>query len=279
VGYAAAGPLLDYGGGLLALAVVAGLFFLAAVLNNLLPDLRGHLLSKEETLAQKLSIKRTWLMMKDGLNHLRADQLVWIVAVQVAFIFALERSVIALVPALAQDLLGFSIAQISFFMITPLGVGTVVGALVANRLKGRWRLETIIMVGLAVDALVLFLLPLYKSLSAVIFSLLRLNLGFVLLERLYVVALSFLSGLADVFIIISAQTLIQRRIASHVQGRVFANLYTLMNAVGLPLILIIALLADIINVLTVFVIFGLATLVMIAFGRWLLARKSKAPAV
>jgi MFS family permease len=78
----------------------------------------------------------------------------------------------------------------------------------------------------------------------------------------YVMVLMFLSGVADVAIIVSAQTMLQEESQSEKRGRVFGNLTMIMNLVGLPVILIVGWLATLYPVGRIIQVFGLMTLVM-----------------
>lgn len=268
VGFAGAGPLLQYAGILPALLVIAGMFLVAAILNKSLPSLGQHIKGDKKTVSEKLQISHIWHRLVEGIYYIKNQKILMIIILQVAFIFAVERAVIALIPAFAQDLLGFSIAEISFFMITPLAIGTILGVFLINYLKYKHPQTKLILIGLIIDAVVLLLLPLYPQLDKLTNLLFYLNLGNGLALVIYIGLLSVASGLADVMIIVSAQTFIQQNVKSEIRGRVFASLMLMMNLFGIPLVLLISGLADIVNITLTMVIFGLATLVVSIWGWW-----------
>jgi MFS transporter, DHA3 family, macrolide efflux protein len=268
VGFAGAGPLLEYGGTKSALLVIAGLFLVAAILNKALPSLAGHIKGDKKTVLEKLQLSHIWQCLIEGIHYIKDQKILLTIILQVAFIFAVERAIIALVPAFAQDLLGFSIAEISFFMITPLAIGTVLGVILINKLKYKYPQNKLILMGLIIDAIVLLLLPLYPEFDRLANLLFYFNLGDGVALVSYIAILSLASGLADVIIIVSAQTFIQQNVKTEIRGRVFASLMLMMNLLGIPLVLLISGLADIINITVTMVSFGLATLLVSVWGWW-----------
>lgn len=268
VGYTVAGPLYEYVGAFITFIVIGGLFFIALALNQFLPKLDQHVKHKQETVRERLQLSRVKMHIKEAFQYITHERRILLVIIlQVAFIFSVERAVIALVPALAQELFGISVAEISFFLITPLALGTILGAAFVNKYKHKYSLIRIIRFGLVIDAVTLLLLPLFHDLS----SLVHVTTGFVVgdgaIMRIYLGAIAFTSGLADVLIVVSAQTYIQQNVSSERRGRVVASMMMMMNLFGVPLVLLITLLADIISITTVLIIFGVATWVVVFWGR------------
>lgn len=235
LGFSAAGPVLEYGGVKLVFYTVMIMYILALLLNVILPRLDGHLSDIRRRL--RFNVADVGRRMKEGIDFMRSHKLIWLVVWIVAFIFSIERGVIALIPDISSRLFGFSVSEISYALIIPLAIGTVVGAVVANRLKYCWSKFRMIMTGLAIDGVGLLLLPFFHEASALIRG-----IGFTILSEsslihLYVGMLAFLSGLADVIIIIATQTLIHHETNAATRGRVFGGLQSLLNLVGLPVII------------------------------------------
>ncbi len=266
IGFAGAGPLIDYGGLFATIVVVSVCFLLASILNTTLPSLSGHIEDRTETIKDRLRAQRVWSYMKEGVACVRERPLLLKMIIQVAFIFSVERAVISLVPELASRFFGFSVAEISFFMIIPLALGTVGGVALVNKLKYSWTHSRIIRLGLALDAVALIALPYHKYIWSGIQSL-GVAVSMDLYTRIHVVSIAFVSGLADVLIIVSMQTFIQWYIGTSQRGRVFANLQTTMNVLSIPLVLVISIMADVINISFVLLGFGLATLVVMGFKK------------
>lgn len=267
IGFTAAGPLLEYGGDVLAMTVALVTFGIATVLHISLPNLDEHLKQGGTELVERVKTQHVWRTMLSGLRYIASQKLLLFIIIQAAFIFSIERAVIALAPALAQDVFKLGIAEISFYMITPLAIGTVVGVFVVAKLKHTHSLLSLIRAGLIVDALTLIGLPLYHNYIEVLAHIVPF-LGSVLVAKGYIVFVAFVSGLADVMIIVSTQTLIQRVVASEKRGRVFAGLNMIMNLFGVPLVLIMTVMADVINLSVVLVSFGVAALLVVLGGTW-----------
>jgi MFS family permease len=262
IGYTLAGPFLEFFGEAVSLVTIAIMFLMAAVLNAFLPNLKKHLIGDRRSVRQKLKIKAVWHKLREGLHYIKGDKKLLAVIMQVAFIYSIERAVIALSPSLARAVLGFNLAEISFFLITPLGVGTVIGALVANRLKVAWPKHKIILIGILLDAIVLLLLPLFDNITNIINFVYATSASHDVVLRIYVTVLAIISGLADVFVIIPANTFIHENVESVKRGRVFASMYALMNSVGVVLMLLFGWLASFINLKIIFSLFALATILV-----------------
>ena len=267
VGYTLAGPFLEYFGEIPTLITIALMFFLAAVSDSVLPNLKNHLLGDKRTIREKLHYATVWQKLVEGLRYIRRDKKLLVVIMQVAFIFSIERVVIALSPSLAREVFNFSLAEISFFLITPLGVGTIIGAAVANKLKIKWPKQRIILIGILLDAIVLFLLPLFDNISDILKLFYNFDVTHAIVLRAYVVFLSAASGLADVLVIIPANSFIHETVESHTRGRVFASMYALMNGVGVVLMLLFGWLASFINLKIIFIIFSIATFIAYFYAR------------
>jgi hypothetical protein len=67
----------------------------------------------------------------------------------------------------------------------------------------------------------------------------------------------FLTGLADVLIIVAAQTTFHEETPGHTRGRVFGSLITTMNLIGLPMILIVSKAGELFDLMNVLLTIGL----------------------
>lgn len=261
LGYSLAGPLLHWLGQEIYYLLIAA-FILATFFDILLPPLDYHLKKKEEIEENIVrGFGAIWKKIKEGVSYIKNQPLVLLGVFQITLVFSIERAVIALVPDFATNLLHFNLSQIGYFLITPVGLGALTGAVVANRLKQRMSKRKMITMGILIDGITLSLLPLYELIEkqAVHFSFAP---SFFWLLIFYVVVLAFLSGLADVIIITSAQTMLHEETHQEKRGRVFGNLTMLMNLVGLPLILIVGILASFYPVARIILVLGLITFIM-----------------
>ncbi len=250
IGYSLAGPALQFLGETTTFLILIGMFGLASVMNIILPPIKKHLEHKGgRSLAERAfgSLRKE---MQEGLHFIRGNRFLLVVILLFSAVFSFERAIISLLPDLARNVFRYSIDELSYFIITPAGIGAFFGAIIANWLKSRIEKTTIVLWGMLIASVTLMLFPLYKT--ADMFSTGRGDLV------IFVALLALLSGLGDVFVIIAGQTLIHEQTSEHTRGRVFGFLVTLMNLVGLPLILIVGFLGNRVPVVTI--IFGIGVL-------------------
>lgn len=266
IGYAVAGPLLQRFGSVKVYAILFFMFLVSAALNALMPRLTGHL-------SGKTKFNEFWKAsrqdIRDGISFIRHHPLILPLVIQFSIVFGIERSVIALLPALATNVLGFNVQQISLYLITPAGVGAAIGALTGNVLKRRFKKQTLVLSGILFAGLTLCLLPALTYIgtpgATVIHDQAKLW---------YTMLLVFLTGFADVLIIVAAQTTFHEETPGHTRGRVFGTLITLMNLVGLPMILLVSYLAEHLSIMSVVFSLGIA---MIVLGFYSVRRKNGIP--
>lgn len=231
LGYSLAGPLLGAFGTTKVYAILFFAFMFAAVLNMFLPELRGHL---EHTMRLKEFARAIKSELKEGVSFIRHHPRILTLVIQFALVFGIERSIVALIPALAKNSLGFDVRQISLYMITPAGIGAALGAVLGNLMKKRVSKPTLVITGILSAGLTLCLFPVLQHIGDSTVPVVR-----DMPQLWYVMGLVFLTGLADVLIIVAAQTTFHEATPNHTRGRVFGSLITLMNLVGLPMILLV----------------------------------------
>lgn len=248
LGYSLAGPILEFLGEHRTYILLVTAFTLAAIMNLLLPPIRDHLERQQGRSYFERAFGSLRRDFQEGLRFIRGHRLVLLVVLQISIVFGFERSIVALLPDLAQNVFGLSVDEIGYYLITPAGIGAFIGALIANHLKRRFRKTTIILLGMFIASLGLLLLPFYQHIEAVVDG----QVDVVLFNAL----IAFLSGLGDVFVIIAAQTLLQELTPNETRGRVFGSLITLMNLVGLPLILLVGFLANTLSITAIIFAIG-----------------------
>ncbi len=248
VGYSLAGPALSFLGEERTFTVLTLMFAAAAVCNLLLPPLNDHLMHAKNRSLVHRAFGSLRTDMREGLRFLHGNRLLLMIVLLASAIFSFERAIISLLPDLAQRTFAYSLDEISYFIITPAGVGAFLGALLANRLKLHVEKTKIIILGMLIAGVTLMLFPLSGAADLLLDG--RTDLV------TFVGTLAFLSGLGDVFIIIAAQTVIHEQTTAATRGRVFGALITIMNAVGLPLILLVGFLADRFPVVDIIFVIG-----------------------
>jgi MFS family permease len=251
LGYSVAGPLLTALGDARTFALLVALFTLAAYFDVLLPRLADHLSPGARAVLNARAVRHA---IRDALLFIRSKRVIWVVVLELAVVFGVERSLIALMPGFADLVLGLSVSDISVFLITPVAVGALLAALAANRLR-RWVTKRhLITLGILLAGVTLIGFPFYAGLGTP-----DLTVRQDTVKLRYIMALAVLTGFADVLIIIAAQTILHEETPPNTRGRVFGSLITLMNVVGLPMILISSFLANHISIPTVMTGLGVFT--------------------
>lgn len=265
LGYSIAGPILGHYGDRAPFMIAIGLYIIAALLDAWLPPLRHHL---EHLTHHTIRFFKDFRIMigrlVEGVRYVRTERIVLFVIFQVALVFSIERAFISLVPSFSQDVLQFSVEQISTLLILPTGIGTLVGALLANRYKYRVARNRLMTFGMCLDGVALFLLVGYRLFEGDLATLFSADL--VTVSKVCVWILAFVSGFADPFIIIPAQTSLQLRVPEESRGRVFGVLTFGMNVMGIIAVLIIGGLADALSLPIVISALAVIILAVTAYG-------------
>lgn len=263
IGYTLAGPMLGHFGNQSTFLLSIGLYLAAAFLVSRLPPLVEHLkkLGSTDILHPGAvgnpfrDFSLFWERLKKGLSFIRKHQVVLFVILQIGIVFSIERGFISLVPSFAKDVFHLTIEQISYFLILPTGVGAVAGVLVVNRFKHRIPKHRLINIGMVLDGLALFLIAIWPGAQTVLGAeALAIDPG--TLMKLAVAVLAFVSGFADPFIIIPAQTALHELTPDEERGRVFGALYTVINVLGIIPVLAIGALAEVVSMNTIVLVLG-----------------------
>ncbi|MFH1366847.1 MAG: MFS transporter [Patescibacteria group bacterium] len=253
IGYSLAGPALFYLKDQTIFIVLLLMYIVAFTANYLLPSQKHHLLSKKEMGLYGNAFKKIFHDILEGFKILKNNKPILFSIIQMAVVFSAERAVVALFPDLAAKYFHYSVADLSYYLVLPVGIGAFAGAILINKVKKIFPKRKIINWSLIIDGLVLLAIPFYYF---------ALHLGPLYLKAATCFA-GFTSGLVDVFIIVTAQTLIHETSADESRGRIFGNLMGFVNLVNVPVVLLVGFLASFFRVTT---IIGIVGLVVTIFG-------------
>ena len=221
----------------------AGLLLVAYVLVMPLP--RGQVRTgggekANALLALELDIQAGW-------KTIVRDRVLRMVTIQVTLASVLLLILLSIMPALAAGHLGLQTTDVSFLMV-PGGIGFGVGALLMGRLGNRYACQRWISGGLIAFGCAIALMVTFSAGQGMICLLLLLGAIFGL-------------GMALALAIIPARTVIQKRPAPEMRGRVIAAQLALGNALAVVPLLIGGAVADHLGVLPV-----MAVLAFLALG-------------
>ncbi|MEW6610938.1 MAG: MFS transporter [Patescibacteria group bacterium] len=260
IGYSIAGPLLHWGGASLTLMSVSALYIGAGISTIRLPPLNQHLIDHNGIL--RVSTRSVWAQLFSGITFIRTHRLLPLLIVEASLVFGIERGIVALLPVFAFHILALTPLHLSLYLVSPLAAGTIVGVFVVNRMKHRISPPWLMHAGIVCEACALFfLLPFITLLSRAFFS-----IPVAVLQQWFAFGGAFIAGVGNVLVVISMQTFIQRETLDENRGKVFGGLLTVMNAIGLPIILLLSHLGSVIPLAALFAWLSLFTFLMGVMG-------------
>ncbi len=194
------------------------------------------------------TLQRGWNEIRAGWRFALAHRAILIALLQLALVSTLTMTMAMLAPGYAARVLGLS-AEDAIVVFWPAGAGVFLASLAIGRYGHQVRREVLAGIGMFGLALGMGILawvgggigplgvPLFQEHPELLLS----STAFVMISSLGI-------GLTLAMINIPAQTIVQERSDNSVRGRVLAVQFTLSNALGIPPMLFIGNLADIIGI-------------------------------
>jgi MFS family permease len=260
IGYSIAGPLLQRLGSTNLFIGVMILYAFATLFSGWLPPLIDHLRNAAQQSTKIVDWADFRHRLAEGIKIILTNRVIRFVVIQLAIVFSIQRGFLSMAPAFAENFLKFNLDAISTFLILPVGVGALVGVILANSIKHRVAKSRMITTGMLINGSALVIMAFWTA-GHTALTALGIHISPEAFAPIIVSILAFMSGFADPFIIVSAQTALQERTEATDRGRVFGGLFTFMNLAGLAPILIIGAITDIVNLNVVVLILGLIILV------------------
>lgn len=164
-----------------------------------------------------------------------------------------------LIPAFFEQALNIQIADGSYIVIAPLGIGMIIGGLVVGKLGYLMPKRIIVSISVLVAGLILFAVGAAPLLSPAIQYLPKPQAyPFFYQPSLSLILTigSFLTGIALVSIIIPSQTILHEYTKSSDRGKIFSVLGVFMSAFALIPTILVGFLSDYFGVMPVFILTG-----------------------
>jgi MFS family permease len=239
--------------------IIAAMYLAAAVLVSTLPKDKPRI---GAAAAGVPGWGEFWVDFKEGLHFVSGQPRLQSAMVHLVTITTLVMVMAMLAPGYAARVLGMA-PQNAVLVFAPAGVGMLAASVVAGRwghLLRRFRIGYIglIIVGALFGALGLLSLDYQRLLQPI----LRVypNARFSLTSGTMIIGL--LLGLFMSSVNILAQTVLQRESPAYIRGRVFSVQFMLNSLVGIPPMLVLGGMADVIGIPRVLIIAGGITMVM-----------------
>lgn len=188
------------------------------------------------------------------------------------FLLALSQILILLIatiaPGYAHQILGINVENFPLLFVTPAALGTIVGGLIVVHFFHSHPKQRVITIGIILSGISLLAMPYGSKVAShdfihIMNAYLPTFLQIDIIHIMIVVA--FLLGIANAFVFVPANTLIQEKTTDEFRGRIYGFLNTLVGALSLLPIIVAGGLSDLIGVKWVLIGIGLSLLVFGGF--------------
>jgi MFS family permease len=257
VAYVLSGPLLIFAGTVNTLFILAAMLLIAIGFISFmhLPQAASKkVVASDKPVNILKDLKHTIVMMSQTK-----------VVSHALFMLALSQILILIVatiaPGYANSVLGIKVEEFPLLFVAPAALGMVFGAaLIIKRFKKRSK-EKVITVGLFLSALALMLLPFGSKVASRDFVV-TLNTflpPFLKISILQImVILAFILGIANSFVFVPANTILQEKTSDEIRGKIYGFLNTIIGVLSFLPIILVGGLSDLIGVNVVIVGIGVS---------------------
>lgn len=274
IGFSVGGPILNHLGINALFYLGAGVLVLAFILARNLPSIRPAVVSKEFEgflSAQKMRqmIRLTSLEVGETLKFIFRKLNIAVTITLLALVQGVVGILAVMMPSYLEKVLLIHATDLSYFVILPLGLGMVSGAILLGRLAaGRPRRSVVIPA--IIGAGLLFILVGIVPTVAHVFQSADLP-SYITQPRYFFRApslstffgfLAYLLGFCMVSIIIPCQTVLQENTTEKNRGKIFSVLVVLMTAFSALPVIVAGGLADLFGVTPIFTGLGLIILAL-----------------
>jgi len=247
--YLISGPVIKIFGTDNTLVFLAGLFFVGALFISWIKMEKGGLPKKQGVL--KASKNALLKEIYSAVDVMRTSKTISssIFLLALSQILLLILAVVA--PGYASQVLKISIEDFPMLFIAPAALGVLVGALFLVNLFHKYSRQKIMTFGLFLSGFVMMLLPFGERIAARdIVQVMNMSLPHIIditTEHLLVV-LAFILGLANAFVFVPSNTILQEETSDELRGKIYGVLNALVGLFSLLPILLVGSLSDIIGV-------------------------------
>lgn len=273
LGFAIAGPMLTHLGINAIFLLGATLFGISFILSQELPSLLGSHTITANLIRSNISFKNilnlTVSETKHTLRIIKGKISVIVAIVLLASVQAVVGMLATVMPAYLETVLKIHAAEGSYFLMIPLGLGTILGALTIGRYAHNLPRRRIVVPAIIFAGLVFLAVGFSPALAEFIryseFLSHKQKLRYLLqvpsLASVFAVA-AFFIGVSAVAIIIPSQTVIQENVSHRIRGKIWSILVLMMNAFSVAIVLLSGVLSDIFGVTPVFIWLGIIILMV-----------------
>ncbi len=245
IAYALSGPFLQYFGTANALYILSFFFLLAALFILFIKTPKKEITKKKITFNEVISeVKHTFRIILQIRDVSHAFFLL-------AFSQVLLLVISVIGPGYAKNILGISVNQFPLLFVTPSVIGMAVGAVIITNYFHSLNRHKTATLGLFLAAVALILMP-YGSRVASRSIVHAINDYLPLFARITIlhimVVLAFLLGVANSFMFVPSNTLVQENTTDELRGKIYGALNTVASLLSIVPVIMVGSLADIFGV-------------------------------
>ena len=254
IGFIAAGPMLRYAGMTVTYASITSLFMLAALFVSRIPKQPGtHTFSMVLQKDVFRIAQRVLSDTREGISYVRSRRLLFDALLLLTGTQVIIMILGTLGPGFADRVLEIDVRDVSLVVTAPVVLGIVGGALWVGNYGYRLGNTFLITTGVLSAGVILMLISVLVRLSRLVGSTWFFQSGW---ELAITFGLFVLLGVANSFLDVPANSILQKEADAAVRSRVYGFLTAMVGGVGMLPVVIGAVAADVIGVGKVIFILG-----------------------
>lgn len=258
IGFAISGPILTHLGINMIFILGACLFGVAFIFSQMLPTLQNSKSSEYKKLAIKINPSKlltlTVTETKQTLKIIKSKINVAVAIGLLALVQAIIGMLATIMPSYLETVLKIHAAESSYFLMIPLGLGTVLGALIVGKLANNLPRRYIVVPAIIFAGVTFLAIGFTPKLAEFVRQAPS-------LAGVFATA-AFLIGLCAVAIIIPSQTVIGENVSDRIRGKIWSVLVLMMNAFSAAVVLLSGVLSDFFGVTPIFIWLGVIVLII-----------------
>ncbi len=224
VGFAAAGPMSSAFGQSTPFLAGTILLAIAGIATLTLPSLKP-----QADRNQFHTISKIWQEYKEGIIYFWQNTLLHYPLLSLIAIQIVNGMLITIAPAFMQKVIGINLNTSSIFVVAPLGLGILIGALALGLEERYFSKQNLVFVGFLGMGLMLIGLSFIDQFSR---------------KYVYYSFFGFLMGIFNAHIFAPSHSLLQTSAFSDMRGRIYSSLYILLQVAATLPAIIVGVLAD-----------------------------------
>ncbi len=265
VAYLLSGPLLLYIGVVPTLILLAGMLLIGACFISLI-KVPGAEEKKGFSLHHmRIPFSAVVQEIKDVIRLIRSSREISSSLLLLALSQILILIVAAIAPGYANEVLKISVEQFPLLVITPATIGIIVGAFVIANLFHSRKKDTIVITGILLSGIVMIAMPygdrlasreIVQTINGILPKVLKIS------HIDIIITLGFLLGIANAFVFVPSNTILQEKTGDKIRGKVYGVLNTVVGIFSFIPVLAVGSFSDLIGVGRVLIGIGCSLLLI-----------------